>query len=410
VTGRPSSAAAASGSTLGGSLWRQAALRRLAGLSALGFGSFSLTIAAVPSYAVRSGASSAEAGLTTAAMLASTVAVQTAVPALDRRWGTPRLLAAGLIAIGAPAPAYLVSDRLGWLVAVSAVRGIGFAIVTVLGALLSVREAPPGRQGEAVGIYGLSISGTNLFAVPAGTVLTSYGHFGVVAILAACPLLALPFTRGVHRGFPPDADHPRHRTITTARTVAVPSLVLLVVTLSGAGLVTFLPIVRPHGSLASIALLVYGLPAAGFRWQAGKLADRIGVRTLLPAGLGTAVIGMVLVAAALLAGHSGAGETVLLMAGAAIFGCGYGATQNLTLVVAFAHAGPSNTAAASAIWNGAFDAGTAIGAYGVGLVAVTSLELPGSYLLCAALTAVAIPAAIATTSSRSGPRRAATRG
>jgi predicted MFS family arabinose efflux permease len=179
--------------------------------------------------------------------------------------------------------------------------------------------------------------------------------------------------------------------------------VLLVVTLSGAGLVTYLPIARPHGSLAGIVLLVYGLAAAGFRWQAGAMSDRTGVHTLLPVGLGTAAVGLVLVAGALFAGHSGAGATALLLAGAAVFGCGYGTTQNLTQVVAFAHAGPSNSATASAIWNGAFDAGTAIGAYGVGLVAVTGLDLPGTYLVCAALIACAVPAAIATTSRRPWP-------
>ena len=372
-------------------------MQRLAGLSALGFTSFFLTLASVPAFAVRSGASSAAAGSVTAAMLASTVATQAAVPALERRLGTPRLLGLGLIALGAPAPLYLVSDRLSWLIAVSVVRGLGFAVLTVLGALLATREVPPDRRGEAVGIYGLSIAGPNLLAVPGGTALTSYGHFAWVAVLAACPVLAVPLARGFHPAARPSETARASGAGRAARAAAVPSLMLLVVTLAGGGLVTFLPIALPHGALASIALLVFGVTAALTRWRAGTLGDRVGARRLLPLGLLSAVGGLVIVALSLLGGQGGAARTVLLLVGAAVFGVGYGATQNLTLIVAFARAGSADEVTASAIWNAAFDAGTAVGAYGVGLVAATALDLPGTYLACAALIALALPAAITTT-------------
>lgn len=381
------------------SLWRLAAMRRLAAVATLGFSSFFLTLAAVPSYAVRSGVSSAAAGVVTAGLLAGTVITQLFVPALERRLGTPRLLAIGLVALGLPAPLYLLSSHLGWLVTVSVIRGLGFAVVTVLGALLSTREAPPGRHGEAIGIYGLSIAAPNLLAVPAGTALTSYGHFGWVAVLAACPLLALPLARQFRPAGTADAALAHGRPAAAVRAAAVPSLILLVVTLSCGGLVTFLPIARPHGILASIALLAYGTTAAVSRWRAGAIADRTGVRLLLPAALVLAAGGLALVAMALLA----SGEAVLLFVGAGVFGVGYGAIQNLTQVVAFARAGPANTATASATWNAAFDCGTAIGAYGVGLVAATALELSGTYFLCAALMLLATPAAVGAAARHSTP-------
>src|SRR5690242_17779969 len=86
------------------SLWRSADVRRLAALSVLGFTSFCLTLASVPLWAVSGGAGTSSAGLVTATMLAVTVLVQLAVPWLDRRLGTPLLLALGLFALGAPAP------------------------------------------------------------------------------------------------------------------------------------------------------------------------------------------------------------------------------------------------------------------------------------------------------------------
>jgi predicted MFS family arabinose efflux permease len=392
------------------SLWRRPELRRLAGLTALGFASFFLTLSAGPSWAVRGGVGESAAGLVTAAMLLSTVAVQAAVPALERRFGTPALLAAGLVALGAPAPLYAVSAQLGWLLALATVRGAGFAVLTVLGALLSSRLAPPGRQGEAVGIYGLSIAVPNLVAVPAGAALTAAGQFGWVAALAASPLLAVPLVRSVGRAAQSGAAQSGAAQSGAAgpgagrsaaggepapagagpalRAAAPPSLVLLVVTLSGGGLVTFLPIARPHGGTASLALLLFGVTGSASRWWAGVLSDRVGRRRPLTAVLGAGAAGL----AAVAAGVTGdGGRVALLFAGAAVFGVAFGATQNLTQLIAFDRAGPRHLTAASAIWNGAFDAGTAIGAYGVGLVAASGLELRGTYLVCAALVLAVVP-------------------
>ena len=70
-----------------------------------------------------------------------------------------------------------------------------------------------------------------------------------------------------------------------------PSGVLFVVTLAGGGLVTFLPIERPDGVLATVALLLFGLTGALTRWRAGLLADRLGSRRLMPLALAVAARG-----------------------------------------------------------------------------------------------------------------------
>src|SRR3978361_1370414 len=129
----------------GDSVWRDPATRQLALVSTLGFTSFFLTLSSLATWAVKGGASSGSAGVVTAVMLACTVLVQTAVPWMERRWGLYRVLALGLIALGAPAPLYAVSNQLGSLVAISAVRGGGFAILTVLRSLLPARIGAPSR-------------------------------------------------------------------------------------------------------------------------------------------------------------------------------------------------------------------------------------------------------------------------
>jgi predicted MFS family arabinose efflux permease len=163
--------------------------------------------------------------------------------------------------------------------------------------------------------------------------------------------------------------------------------VLLVVTLAGGGVVTFLPIERPDGSTATVALLLFGVTGAIGRWRAGLLADRLRGRGLLTVSVGVAAVGMVLLAAGLLT------AVPVLLLGAAVFGAGYGATQNLTLLAAFARAGETGTTSASATWNAAFDSGTAAGAAVLGLVAA-GVGLATTYLLSAVLLAFVLPLAV----------------
>ncbi len=366
--------------------WRLPAMRALVGATTLGFTSYCLTLASLPAYAVAGGAAADTAGVVTAVFLAVTVAVQTAVPALTARYGTGPVLAAGLVALGAPSPLYAVDDGLLWLSAVSAVRGAGFAVLTVLGATLAARVAPAERRGEAIGIYGLAIAVPNLVAVPAGVALVLGGHVGWLAWLSATPVLALPLVPAVVRrargGRPAGTSSSR----AAVRAALAPSAVLLVVTLAGGGLVTFLPIERPDGVLATAALLVFGVTGALTRWGAGLLADRTGTRLLLPLALLVSAGGLAAVALGL---GAGAGW---VLAGAALFGAGYGAVQNLTLLAAFARAGERGATAASAVWNASFDAGTAVGALTLGFVA-TGVGLSWTYVLVAGVLLLTLPLA-----------------
>jgi MFS family permease len=368
------------------SLWRLPGVRALAGATVLGFTSFTLTLASLPAYAVAGGAPAETAGLVTAVFLAVTVAGQSAVPALTARFGPGPVLAAGLVALGAPSPLYAADDGLIWLSAVSAVRGVGFAVLTVLGATLAARVAPPERRGESIGLYGLAIAVPNLVFVPAGVALVLDGHAGWMAWLAASPVLALPLVPAVVRGARADPPAGRSSSRAAVRAALAPSAVLLVVTLAGGGLVTFLPIERPDGVLATATLLVFGITAALGRWRAGVLADRTGTRLLLPLALLGSAAGLAAVALGL---GAGAGW---VLAGAAVFGAGYGAVQNLTLVTAFARAGEGGATAASAMWNASFDAGTAVGALVLGLVA-GGIGLPWTYVLVAGVLLLTLPLA-----------------
>ncbi|SDO28273.1 Predicted arabinose efflux permease, MFS family [Nakamurella panacisegetis] len=366
-------------------------MRGLAYLCVLAFASFFLTLSSLPLYGIRIGASAGAAGLVTTVMLLSTVGTQTLVPALVNRFGPARVLGAGLVALGGPAPLYLIGHSFAWVLFVSALRGLGFAVITVLMPLVASRLVPQGRRGEAIGIYGLAIAVPNLAAVPVGVALTAAGHFSVVAVVAAAPLLALPLIRSITRSMRPvDApagpvDHPVD-AVATVRRISGITAVLLVMTLSGGGVLTFLPVARPEGSLATVGLLVFGATGALARWRVGVLADRFGHRGLLAVSLLIGAAGLGLVAA----GLSASSATAVLV-GAAALGIGYGGAQNVTLLVAFVLAGPANVTTASAVWNAAYDAGTAIGALLVGLVAAGGVGYPWTFAGCAVLIALSLP-------------------
>jgi predicted MFS family arabinose efflux permease len=365
----------------------------MVGVTVLGFSGYWLTLASLPAYAVRGGTSEAVAGSVTAVFLAVTIAVQAVVPALTERFGPGRVLAAGLLALGVPSPLYALSPGLGPLIGISAVRGVGFAVLTVLGAVLAGRIVPPERRGEAVGLYGLAVAVPNLVAVPAGVALVQHGAAAAMAWLAAVPVLALPFVPGLVRGARPDdgegAGEPGTGRRAALRAVA-PGLVLYLATLAGGGVITFLPIERASGALASVALLVVGATGAAVRWPAGRLADRVGTRLMLPGAVLCAAAGLLAVAGGLRAGDW------LVLAGAAVFGAGFGAVQILTLVRTFARAGAGGATAASTVWNAMFDAGTATGALALGAVSA-ALGLPWAYALVSALLLLVLPVAVAAT-------------
>ncbi|MGY1841830.1 MULTISPECIES: MFS transporter [unclassified Modestobacter] len=374
------------------SLWQIPAVRSLFSLNLLGFLSYSLLLSALPAHAAAVGYGLTAAGSVTTVFLGVTVLGQLAVPALVNRLGVTPVLIGGLLAIGLPSPFYLLSDDLGWFAAVSAVRGLGFAVITVLGSTIAAQVVPPERRGESIGLYGLAIAVPMLGAVPGGTALTLAGHFGWVAALAAAPALACVFVPALGRAMA-KVETPSTRPGSARRAVrasVAPSLVLLVVTFAAAGFFTFLPIERPDGALAPVALLCYGLTSGLARWRVGVLVDRLGARALLPGTLAVGVAGLLLIAWGLVAG--GAAGAAAVLGGSLLLGVTYGAVQNLTLVVALARAGSGPPATVSAVWNACYDSGTATGALLVGAVAA-GVGLPWTYVLIAALLAAALPLA-----------------
>jgi MFS family permease len=327
-------------------------------------------------------------------MLAATVLFQPVVPALLRRLSAPATVAIGLVVMGLPAPLLIWAHAGAGLYSICVLRGVGFAVFTVAGAIMASEVAPPGRQGEAVGLYGLAAGIPNVIVIPLSVVLLHGLGFWPIAVIAGVPAVGATLALGgAWRRVTPEPTQ-AVATGATRRAIArslPPAAVLCAITIVGGAVVTILPIVRSE-LVATVGLLLFAVANALGRWRAGAQVDRSGRTWLLTGACGVAIAGLL----ALAAGLSGPSDGVVLAA-CAMLGLGYGAVQCLTLVYSFARTTSSERPIASAVWNGAFDAGTATGAVLIGALSASGIGWWGAFAVLAVLVAVVMPAAVLST-------------
>ena len=370
----------------------------LVALTLTGFSGYAVLLPVAPLWAVHGGSGTAGAGLVNGVLLLATVLTQLAVPAALRRFGWRAVLSVGMALLGVPALLYVTSDALAPVLALSAVRGMGFGVLTVTGSAAAAALVGPERRGEAIGVYGLAVAVPNLLFLPAGAWVAQNVGFGVVFLLSALPLAGIPAAGRLATallGHAPDLLDPVRDTRDDPRSAAYrrllrPMVLLLSVTLAGGAVITFVPQMVDDELLGAAGLLVMGLLAALGRWRAGLLADRYGAqRFLWPLVLLTAT-GSALVA--LSVGEADATHTATFLTAMVVLGLAYGALQNLTLVVAFDVVSRRHHNLGSAVWNVGFDAGTALGAVAVGVIA-QQWSFTTAFLVVACLSAGVLPLA-----------------
>jgi MFS family permease len=376
-------------------------MRALVWTSVLGFAGYALLLPTAPLWATHGGADEGGAGLVNAVLMLATVAVQTTVPWALRRWGWRTTLVVGVLLLGLPSFALVLTDQLVWILAISAVRGAGFAVLTVCGASAVAELVDAARRGRAIGVYGLAVAVPQLVLVPSAAWIAESVDFRVVFVVGALPALAVPFAAALGRRLDEVArdaadagrdagDEPRRTRGRVLLALVLPSLVLLAVTTPGGALLTFAPQFR-HGATAAV-LGLFGFTAASAlsRLLVGGPADRFGPRRFIAPLLVVCAGGLVLCAWSL--AETGPGAVVLVV-GMTVVGIAYGSLQNLTLVTAFAAVPDRDRSIASAVWNIGFDAGTGLGSLVVGFIAAGtsfSVGLLTTAALCVVVAVVAL--------------------
>ena len=341
--------------------------------------SFYLPLAVLPLFADAAGAH-ASAGLATGALLVATVACELVTPRLVALVGYRWALAVGLTLLGAPALVFLAWSSPVVLVAVSVVRGAGFAISVVAGGALTAALIPNERRGEGLALVGLVSGVPGVLALPLGVWAAGrFGYAPVFLITAVAPLIALVTLPGL-----PDRrvsnDESSHGILGGLRNGGLmrPAVIFAAATTAAGVLVTYLPLAIGAGLswVVPVALFLQPATSTVARLLVGRLGDRRGQAGLLGPGVILSIVGM----AALAATRS----PVTVLAGATVFGVGLGILQNATITLMYARVSKSGYSTVSAIWNAAYDLGMAVGAMGVGLV-VAAVGYSPAFLATAAI-------------------------
>jgi predicted MFS family arabinose efflux permease len=264
------------------------------------------------------------------------------------------------------------------------VRGLGFAIVVVVGSALVALLVSHERRGEGLGLYGVVVGVPSIVALPLGAWLV--GQIGYAPLFVAGGLAAL-LGLLVVPGLPGRAAMPEE-PVGMLDGLRMPELVRPAMVFSSTAMaagvvVTFLPlaVTESSGNVAALALLAQAAASTLTRWLAGRFGDRYGSSRLVIPGVLVAALGMLCL---VLTGHA-----VAVVVGMVLFGAGFGVSQNASLALMFERVRPAGYSTVSALWNLAYDAGLGAGATGFGVVAAQT-----GYPLAFALTAVVMLAVL----------------
>ncbi|WP_221584349.1 MFS transporter [Microbacterium sp. G2-8] len=381
-----------------GSVWRVPGMRALIAMSSLGFAGYALLLPTAPLWARIGGADEAGAGLVNAVLMLATVLVQMTVPWALRTTGWRGTMIAGMLLLGAPSALFGLADDLWVILALSAVRGAGFAVLTVCGASAVAHLVEESHRGRAIGAYGLAIAVPQFLLTPISAWIAESVDFRIVFALGCLPVLAAPVAallgarldRGADAG---DEDGEGAGSVGRGRlllALAAPSLVLLAITTPGGAIISFAPQFGYAAPTVVAGLFAFTGAAAFTRWLAGGLADQFGPHRFIAPLLAMGAAGLAVTAWAVLTPD---GRVAALLVGMGLVGAAYGALQNLTLVVSFASVPNRLRNVASTTWNIGFDAGTGLGALVVGFIAAgtsfaVGLSTTAAFCLLVAVTYV----------------------
>ncbi|ADD44589.1 MFS transporter [Stackebrandtia nassauensis] len=335
-------------------------------------------LSVVPLWSADAGTSASGVGAITATMMGATVALQLGMGGLLRRFALRHLFAVGALLLGVPTFGYLLSTDLAWVLAVSAVRGFGFGMVTVAGSALAAELVPAVQRGRAIAAYGVAIGVSQFGSLPlAVSMAERIGYdtvfvFTAVAAILAAPAMWAQSGKRVDDITPVDeasGDGVRQRLWA----MSGPFTVMTAVACALGGMFTFIPLALTSPDAAAVALLTMAAGLVGARWVSGMVSDRLGPGRMLLPSAAVAAVGMGVTAVAIFYGFDG-----LAIVGATVYGAGFGGLQNDTLVVMFRRSGPGGHGLASIVWNIAYDGGTGVGGLLIGLL-VAGLSLSSAF-------------------------------
>ena len=284
-----------------------------------------LILPVVPLYAAELGGREADVGLIVGVFAFSAMVFRPLAGWLADRVGRRPLVLLGPAVFAGASLAYPVVGSIPTLLLLRVLHGVGMGVGPTAATVVVADLAPVERRGEALGVFGLTMTAGMAFAPYLGIELMRRSGFDstfvVAAAIAAAGVIAawaLPETRPATARAARAPLSPGE--LFSARAL-YPAAMVVALCFTFGGIVSFLPLHAARAGLGNPGLFytVFALTAVVVRWSAGRLADGLGRRLVIVPSLALAGLGLVALASA-----SG---PAWLAAAAVLYGIGFGAGQ-----------------------------------------------------------------------------------
>lgn len=333
------------------------------------FTGFQWTFVTLPGYVLAIGGDAAAIGLAFGLFSLSAVLARPGVGWLVDRWGRKPVMLLGALIFALAPILYVYTPQIGPFLIVRVFHGLGIAAFTTAYTALVADLALGGRQGEAIGLSGITNNLGMLFAPALGlTVVNTWGypaHFWLAAALSAVSLLLMGFVQEPARPETGQEDSPRSLDVIRLRPVWVAAFGITGLAVAYGAVLGFLSPLADERSLVAAGGFYSAFAASMMVAQAlaGALSDRIGRRAVVAPGMILVIVAMAGLAAA-------RSEGVLVIAGA-LFGLSWGFTRAGIDTTVVESVLPQTRGVALGLLYTCFDIGVGAGSYGLGVLAVS---------------------------------------
>jgi MFS family permease len=291
------------------------------------------------------------------------------------RFGRRPFILVGAVAMGVISAGYLWVDQMGPLVVLLRMaQGFAFSMTWVASTTLATDEAPAHRLGEGIGMFGVAV--LSMHAVAPAVAEEIAARFGwdwvFIAATASCVLALLLALRVRERTGRAPAKGSFVGVLRRRRTVWT----VLVVGISGAAFATMVIFHQPYALELGMErvrgfFIAYAGTAILVRLVLGRLADRVGRAPVARWSL--LLYAAVVCAMAWL-------EPWMLAPLGALFGAAHGLFYPAASAMAVESSPPEERGRVVAMFNGAFNLGTATANLGLGVLAERA-GFPAVFLL-----------------------------
>lgn len=371
-------------------LWtRNFVLISLANL--LVFLGFQMLMPTMPVYVAKLGGQASAIGLVIGVFTISAVLMRPLVGLGLDRWGRLGFLVLGLGIFVLSVLSYNLAGTVSALLGLRLVHGFGWGTFTTAAGTIAADVIPAARRGEGMGYYGLSGNLAMAVAPVLGLlIMDRYGFGSLFWASATLAFLAIFLAAGIRYRFreetpeyigtapgtvspmpssgaavPGTAGSPpgRSKVALFERSALLPSLVVMLVTVTYGGVVTFVTLFAAERGIQNVGAFftVFAVVLMTTRPLAGIRADRKGFRVVLIPGL--LMVGAGMLALGLMRNLPG------LFLAAAFYGIGFGAVQPTLQALTVQLAPPARRGVANATFFSAFDLGISLGSIFLGFIA-----------------------------------------